>query len=660
MPQGQSTKCPLNVHACQDMAVHEAQCAESGGESTGELHLIGGASLSPEVNFATEAGDGRGICASADLSGSMNDVEVADSPAVAAAPWGFEQSTDAFSSVRCEEEVAHEFGQEVLLSENPQHGCFEASGSPPLAVDPSGGAEGTCVGTQDESNARIGGDSQYLPKLISPLDLFVCPSRATEYGEEAHRLSSVCQGLACSLTPVETTSELQGEAAEAAAAAHMALLQLEATGSKNSSSSSSDSESDSDIVSGAGSASLPCCRIGLGAQRDGRRSPSELADTSLRASGGEGGSSLPQADTSKWSQLGTWLRTASTAFGFKSGQSFKGSSQSNPLEAVTANAEGGREGGEKTEGEKIDMSLAQSSGASEQDRKAPAYSPGAAGVHPADEEAAPRPGMAVLSPLTASVASFWRRVGTPLFVSSLRSTTPHGEGGMLTEGQYTEALLLEQQMLAAKASELFEATQAVDIVNTSSHGSGENSSTGECKEVVGDLKEDSGQSGWQALITTLSHSSRRPAAVVEQATNLAISAARAADRAFDALVAPVFSACKFPSEHGVDSGENWSEEQLPETAESPELRGTAGAAAEAGQLVRQSTRRQLQEMLATVQQRQQEISEELKRRSINVLEHSVALTTSSSISEARYHLAEIADTGGPEVSAYGVLEKLCS
>lgn len=55
-------------------------------------------------------------------------------------------------------------------------------------------------------------------------------------------------------------------------------------------------------------------------------------------------------------------------------------------------------------------------------------------------------------------------------------------------------------------------------------------------------------------------------------------------------------------------------------------------------------------LLLELQRRQHAIAEELRQRSSNLLQHSVALTTSSSLSEARYHLAEIVDTGGPEVS----------
>lgn len=165
------------------------------------------------------------------------------------------------------------------------------------------------------------------------------------------------------------------------------------------------------------------------------------------------------------------------------------------------------------------------------------------------------------------------------------------------------------------------------------------------------------QTVWTSLMGTLAESSRRSVEAVQRTAGTAASAAGAADKALDALVAPLFRACRAPTTHIHEGSEHMPvvvvpAEQREEGETTPEdAQGlTNGSGEQQPTSNPENTGAAPAGLLLELQRRQHAIAEELRQRSSNLLQHSVALTTSSSLSEARYHLAEIVDTGGPEVS----------
>ncbi|CDJ53329.1 hypothetical protein, conserved [Eimeria brunetti] len=164
---------------------------------------------------------------------------------------------------------------------------------------------------------------------------------------------------------------------------------------------------------------------------------------------------------------------------------------------------------------------------------------------------------------------------------------------------------------------------------------------------------------WGFLGSTLASSSRRSVDVVQQAATTAVSAAGAASRALDGLVVPLFGTCMQPTTHlRADSGQTSEGTNTPETAEGEDegpgnllsVEGEEGGSSQTDPLTTDSSETSSPGLLSELQRRQRALAEAVRSRSTNFLQHSVALTASSTLSEARYHLAEIVDTGGPEVS----------
>lgn len=159
------------------------------------------------------------------------------------------------------------------------------------------------------------------------------------------------------------------------------------------------------------------------------------------------------------------------------------------------------------------------------------------------------------------------------------------------------------------------------------------------------------QTVWTSLLGSIAESSRRSVEAVQRAAGTAV--AGAADRALDSLVLPLIGACRAPTTH-LHEGDDY----LP-----PDVVFAEGGNDEENVQTRTRSSEQVeplpevtnpepapQGLLLELQRRQHAIAEELRQRSNNLLQHSRGLTTSSTLSEARYHLAEIVDTGGPEVS----------
>ncbi|KAL8447085.1 hypothetical protein Emed_004609 [Eimeria media] len=163
------------------------------------------------------------------------------------------------------------------------------------------------------------------------------------------------------------------------------------------------------------------------------------------------------------------------------------------------------------------------------------------------------------------------------------------------------------------------------------------------------------QTAWASLLSSLAESSRRSVKAVQRVAGTAACASGAeAPASTDSSVFPLFGACRNPATHvegdaqadqscraqqngvgEIQSPDSFLADRSGQPQAEPEPVGTQ--AARLGVLI-------------ALQRRQQAIAEELRQRSANLLQHSVALTTSATLSEARYHLAEIVDTGGPEVS----------
>lgn len=170
---------------------------------------------------------------------------------------------------------------------------------------------------------------------------------------------------------------------------------------------------------------------------------------------------------------------------------------------------------------------------------------------------------------------------------------------------------------------------------------------------------------WASLSSTLGMSSSRPVGVVQHAATTVSSVAGAASRAIDGLVVPLFGSCMQPStrERVGDeltklNGEAFSGEGERKCDEPDSLKKDHGEECECEQtrqdhLTRETSQTSSRGLLTELQRRQQALAEAVRSRSTNFLQHSVALTASSTFSEARYHLAEIVDTGGPEVGSSG-------
>lgn len=163
------------------------------------------------------------------------------------------------------------------------------------------------------------------------------------------------------------------------------------------------------------------------------------------------------------------------------------------------------------------------------------------------------------------------------------------------------------------------------------------------------------QTVWASLRSTLADSSRRSVEVAQQVAGTAASAASVANKALDALVLPLFGACMTPQARA-DGGSSGLAESSPEQARSrvdpsvnqPQVQ-SGGDRAQSDQPSPGESGPSSSGLLSELQRRQQALAEAVRDRSINFVQHSVALTASSNLSEARYHLAEIVDTGGPEV-----------
>lgn len=163
---------------------------------------------------------------------------------------------------------------------------------------------------------------------------------------------------------------------------------------------------------------------------------------------------------------------------------------------------------------------------------------------------------------------------------------------------------------------------------------------------------------WNTLRKTVADSSQSSIQAVQRAAGSAISATGAGDRALGVLAFPLFSACTTPPAGGQGNGETASQggegsdagEYAGESSErSIKVDGNASEEMASAEQVNDADATS-QGLLGGLHRRQQVIAEELRKRSTNLLQHSVALGASSTLSEARYHLAEIVDTGGPEVS----------
>ncbi|KAL8434202.1 hypothetical protein ACSSS7_003303 [Eimeria intestinalis] len=152
------------------------------------------------------------------------------------------------------------------------------------------------------------------------------------------------------------------------------------------------------------------------------------------------------------------------------------------------------------------------------------------------------------------------------------------------------------------------------------------------------------QTAWASLLSSLAESSRRSVKAVQRVAGAATCAPGTnALASTETPIFPLFGACRNPSTHveqDVQADESCGEQQ---NGADPSGRPQAEPVPVGTQAARLG-------VLIALQRRQQAIAEELRQRSANLLQHSVALTTSATLSEARYHLAEIVDTGGPEVS----------
>ena len=176
------------------------------------------------------------------------------------------------------------------------------------------------------------------------------------------------------------------------------------------------------------------------------------------------------------------------------------------------------------------------------------------------------------------------------------------------------------------------------------------------------LQQQQKQKLWESLRSTMATSSRRSVDVVQQAATTAASAAGAATRALDALVVPLFGTCMHPTTHERVGSQHivLEEENCPDqaggNAEGPEellhVNGREDEHSQANELACGASETNSRSLLTELQRRQQALAEAVRNRSTNFFQHSVALTSSSSFSEARYHLAEIVDTGGPEVGRH--------
>ncbi|OEH73984.1 hypothetical protein cyc_01703 [Cyclospora cayetanensis] len=138
------------------------------------------------------------------------------------------------------------------------------------------------------------------------------------------------------------------------------------------------------------------------------------------------------------------------------------------------------------------------------------------------------------------------------------------------------------------------------------------------------------QTVWSSFQCALSAASRRSIKAVQRAAGAAYTAVVGADTKMDALLAPFFGACGASKRRiSADAGDHVALEaasqQQPEDGGSTHVRllGKLNPHFVAGHL---------------------------RNRSANLVHHSVALISSPSISEARYHVAELVNTGGPEVS----------
>ncbi|CDI74323.1 hypothetical protein, conserved [Eimeria praecox] len=164
---------------------------------------------------------------------------------------------------------------------------------------------------------------------------------------------------------------------------------------------------------------------------------------------------------------------------------------------------------------------------------------------------------------------------------------------------------------------------------------------------------------WASLRSVLATSSRRSVDAVQKAATAAASAAGAATRALDGMVVPLLGNCMHPTTqvHADSQQAGLEEKDCPKRAEGEEVGqeglradGEGGEQSQPDQLNSGASQTNSRGLLTELQRRQQALAEAVRNRSTNFLQHSVALTASSTLSEARYHLAEIVDTGGPEVS----------
>lgn len=162
---------------------------------------------------------------------------------------------------------------------------------------------------------------------------------------------------------------------------------------------------------------------------------------------------------------------------------------------------------------------------------------------------------------------------------------------------------------------------------------------------------------WNILRRIVADSSHASLQAVQRAASSANSATGAGDRASGVLAFPLFNACSTSP-----AGGQRNNETLPQVEEKYDAREYVGELSERSTKVDKNSSEEMasveelndadatsQGLLGGLHRRQQVIAEELKKRSTNLVQHSVALGASSTLSEARYHLAEIVDTGGPEV-----------
>ncbi|KAL8272277.1 hypothetical protein Esti_003794 [Eimeria stiedai] len=163
------------------------------------------------------------------------------------------------------------------------------------------------------------------------------------------------------------------------------------------------------------------------------------------------------------------------------------------------------------------------------------------------------------------------------------------------------------------------------------------------------------QTAWASLLSSLAESSRRSVKAVQRVAGTAACAPGAnAPASTDTSVFPLFGACRNSATHveeDLQADESCSEQQnAAGEVQGPDQCTADRSAQRQAEPEPVGTQAARLGVLIALQRRQQAIAEELRQRSANLLQHSVALTTSATLSEARYHLAEIVDTGGPEVS----------